>query len=103
VCDWADVKSGELSGHEAVSWGALTELLQRRGLELDEQQAHWLKKRFMRSGADTVHVQKLLRFLGVLPPKDFVDPDALRDPLPQPYRSIVKIIEVSGSCSPREK
>lgn len=89
-------KGGELSGNEVVSWGTLGELLQLRGVELDECQLQWLKKRFTRSGADTVHVQKLLRYLGVLPPRDFMDPDALRDPLPQPYRSIMKILEVSG-------
>jgi len=73
----------------------LSELLQRRGVELDENKLQWLRKRFTRSGAGSVHVEQLLRFLGVLPPKDFLDPDALRDPLPQPYRSILKILEVS--------
>lgn len=66
-------------------------VLDRLGIELDEQEMQFCIKRY--STLDCMDVGKFLSSLEINVPKEHGDPEAFAESLPQPYRFIWKIIE----------
>lgn len=78
--------------HYGVTMTRVSEVLQQAGLPLDSFEVEFLRSRFS-NHRDEVNFAEVLTALNVGKPVDYIDPDLIRDPLPQPFRMITELFE----------
>ena len=78
--------------HYGVPMTRVIESLAFAGLPLDAYEIEYIRGRFA-NPREEVNFQEVLTSHNVGRPEDFVEPDLLRDPLPQPFRMINELFE----------
>lgn len=64
-------------------------------IELSQEERELIKTYFSAENETLVNWSKLMKFVDVVPPPDFVELDHFLDPLPEPIATIANIVEVS--------
>jgi hypothetical protein len=63
-------------------------------IELSPEEHELIKTHFSAENDTLVHWSKLMKFIDVLPPPDFVELDHFLDSIPEPLATIVSVVEV---------
>ena len=80
--------------HGTIPMKNLLEILEEHEVYLDARECDLIDRRFISPNGD-IEYNRLMKMLDFGLPKDHMNPDLFSDPLPQPYRMISKILEVS--------